>query len=104
MAVEMDVMNPKGALASGMYPAVMWPLRQPRPSLLLPATSVVTTSEKTFVIRVKNGAAEWVTVTRGPAVGDLVEVYGPLQANDVVLKRGSDEVREGTKLNLKSPG
>jgi hypothetical protein len=53
---------------------------------------------------VKNGAAEWVPVTRGPAVGDLVEVYGPLQANDVVLKRGSDEVRQGAKLNVKSPG
>src|SRR6266550_3055558 len=99
MAVEMDVMNPKGALASGMYPSVMWPVRQSRPSLLLPATSVVTTTEKTFVIRVKNGAAEWVPVTRGPVVGDLVEVYGPLHANDVVLKRGSEEVREGTKLN-----
>jgi RND family efflux transporter, MFP subunit len=104
MAVEMDVMNPKGALAAGMYPAVLWPVRQSRPSLLLPATSVVTTTEKTFVIRVKNGAAEWVPVTRGPAVGDLVEVYGPLHADDVVLKRGSDEVRQGTKLNVKSPG
>jgi membrane fusion protein (multidrug efflux system) len=104
MAVEMDVMNPRGALASGMYPSVMWPVRQSRPSLLLPATSIVTTTEKTFVIRVKNGAAEWVPVTRGPVVGDLVEVYGPLQANDVVLKRGSDEVRQGTKLNVKSPG
>jgi len=104
MAVEMDVMNPRGALASGMYPAVMWPVRQSRPSLLLPATSIVTTTEKTFVIRVTNGSAEWVAVRRGPPVGDLVEVYGPLQANDVVLKRASDEVREGAKLNVKSPG
>jgi RND family efflux transporter MFP subunit len=104
MAVEMDVMNPRGALASGMYPSVTWPVRQSRPSLLLPATSIVTTTEKTFVIRVKNGAAEWVPVTRGPVVGDLVEVYGPLQANDIVLKRGSDEIRQGAKLNVKSPG
>ncbi len=104
MAVEMDVMNPRGALASGMYPSVMWPVRQSRPSLLLPATSIVTTTEKTFVIRVTNGTAEWVPVTRGPVVGDLVEVYGPLQANDVILKRGSDEVRQGAKLNVKSPG
>src|SRR6266700_3865125 len=104
MAVEMDVMNPRGALASGMYPSVMWPVRQSRPSLLLPATSIVTTTEKTFVIRVTNGSAEWVPVRRGPVVGDLVEVYGPLQANDIVLKRASDEVREGAKLNVKSPG
>jgi hypothetical protein len=69
----------------------------------LPATSIVTTTEKTFVIRVKNGTAEWVPVTRGPVVGDLVEVYGPLQANDVVVKRGSDELRQGSQLKIKSP-
>jgi hypothetical protein len=66
--------------------------------LLVPPGSVVTTNERQFVIRVQNGVAEWVTVTRGGPAGDLVEVIGPLRAGDMVVKRGTDELREGTPL------
>jgi RND family efflux transporter MFP subunit len=102
MAVELDVFNPKSVLAPGMYPTVQWPVRSGRPALLVPASSIVTTTELTFVIRVRNGMAEWVAVRRGPAAGDLVEVYGALAAGDLVVKRGSDEIREGTKVNTKT--
>ena len=51
MAVELDVMNRDGSLAPGMYPRVTWPVRRTRPSLFVPKTSVVTTTERTFVIR-----------------------------------------------------
>jgi RND family efflux transporter MFP subunit len=102
MAVELDVANPRGQLAPGMYPTVSWPVRRARPSLLVPASSVVTTTERTFLIRVRNGLAEWVTVTKGPAAGpDLVEVTGPLAEGDIIVKRGSDELREGTRVTVK---
>jgi len=52
----------------------------------------------TFVIRSQQGKAEWVTIRRGVAAGELVEVYGPLKPGDLVLKRASDEIREGTAL------
>jgi hypothetical protein len=58
----------------------------------------VTTSERTFVIREQDGKAEWVDVKRGAADGDLVEVTGNLRAGDRVLRRGSDEVREGSRM------
>ena len=70
----------------------------PRPSLLVPAGSIVTTSERVFVIRLKEGKAEWVNVERGNASGDLVEVLGPLHEGDLVVRRGSDELRPGTPL------
>src|SRR6266567_4192016 len=98
MAVELDVMNPDQSLAPGMYATVKWPVRSAKPALYVPRTSVVTTTERTFVIRDKNGKAEWVNVTRGAADGDLVEVIGPLQAGDKVVKRANDELREGTPL------
>jgi membrane fusion protein, multidrug efflux system len=98
MAVELDVVNRDGSLAPGMFPSVKWPVRSPRPVLLVPRTSVVTTSERTFVIRDREGRAEWVDVKKGPADGDLLEVLGDLRAGDRVLRRGSDEVRDGAAL------
>lgn len=103
MAVELEVKNPDLRLAAGMYPEVSWPVRRPQPSLLVPPTSIVTTTERTFVIRVTNGAAEWVNVGRGARVGELLEVFGPLKDGDAIVRRGTDEIREGTKLQVNAP-
>ena len=99
MAVELDVKNADLRLSAGMYPEVQWPVRRPQPSLLVPPTTIVTTTERTFVIRVGNGVAEWVNVSRGARVGDLVEVFGALKDGDVVVRRGTDEIRQGAKVN-----
>ena len=98
LPVELDVQNPDGALAPGMYPSVKWPVRRARPALLVPRTAVVTTTERTFVVRAKNGKAEWVNVVKGAGEGDLIEVSGALQAGDPVVKRATDEMREGSPL------
>jgi membrane fusion protein (multidrug efflux system) len=101
MAVELDVNNTGGRLAPGMYPTVSWPVHRAKPSLLVPATSVVTTTERTFVIRVRDGIAEWVNVSRGAADRDQVEVFGPLGAGDLVVQRATDELREGAHVNAR---
>jgi membrane fusion protein, multidrug efflux system len=100
MPVELDVMNRDGTLAPGMYPAVKWPVRSSRPVLFVPKTSVVTTTERTFVIRDQNGRAEWVDVRTGFTDGDLIQVLGNLQPGDRVVRRGTDETREGTLLQV----
>jgi RND family efflux transporter MFP subunit len=98
MAIELDVMNRDGSLAPGMYPTVKWPVRRARPSLFVPKTSVVTTTERTFVIRNQGGQAEWVDVKKGVSEGDLVEVMGNLKAGDTVVRRATDEIRAGSTL------
>ena len=56
-----------------------------------------------FVIRVSNGGvAEWVNVSRGARVGDLIEVFGALKEGDTIVRRGTDEIREGAKINGQS--
>jgi RND family efflux transporter MFP subunit len=98
MPVELDVDNARGALSPGMYAEVAWPVRRQGASLLVPLSSIVTTTERMFVIRASNGRAEYVTVSRGAPAGDLVEVFGPLHAGDEILRRASDEIRSGTVL------
>jgi RND family efflux transporter MFP subunit len=98
MPVELDVLNRDGALSPGMYPSVKWPVRRTRPSLLVPKTSVVTTAERCFVIRNRNGKAEWVDVQKGAADGDSIEVMGNLEAGDKVMRRATDEIRDGASL------
>jgi membrane fusion protein, multidrug efflux system len=98
MPVELDVLNSDGSLSPGMYPAVKWPVRGVGASLLVPRTSVVTTTERTFVVRSREGRAEWVDVRKGVADGDLIEVAGNLKPGDMVVRRATDEIREGTAL------
>src|ERR1017187_2406986 len=98
MAIELDVVNRDGSLAPGMYPTVKWPVRRPGTALFVTKTSVSTTTERTFVIRDRDGRAQWVDVKKGAADGDLVEVTGNLKAGDTVVRRATDELREGTAI------
>jgi membrane fusion protein (multidrug efflux system) len=102
MPVELDVNNASGKLAPGMFPEVSWPSRRPRPSLFVPPTAIATTTERSFVIRVREGQVEWVDVKRGVAVNqqgsDLVEVFGDLAPGDQIAARGTDELRPGLRV------
>lgn len=100
MAVELDVLNHDGSLSPGMYPSVKWPMRSSRALLLVPKTSVVTTTERTFVIRNRDGHADWVDVRKGIADGDRIEVLGNLKRGDLVVQRATDEIREGDALQV----
>jgi RND family efflux transporter MFP subunit len=101
MSVELDVINRDGSLSPGMYPTVKWPVTSSHQKLLVPKTSVVTTTERTFVIRNQKGRAEWVDVKKGAPEGDLVEVQGNLHAGQKIVKRATDELREGAPLTTR---
>lgn len=105
MPVELDVNNTSGKLAPGMFPEVSWPSRRLRPSLFVPPAAVATTTERTFVIRIREGQVEWVDVKRGVAMnqsgGDLVEVFGDLAPGDQIAARGTDELRPGLRVAVK---
>jgi membrane fusion protein, multidrug efflux system len=98
MMVELDVYNKDGSLAPGMYPTVDWPVGAGESLLFVPATSVVTTTERTFVIGSVNGRAHWIDVRKGPVAGESVSVRGQIASGQAVVKRASDEIREGTPI------
>jgi hypothetical protein len=77
-------------------------MRRPQASLFVPTSSIVTTTERSFVILVRNGISEWVDVKRGVQTGNSIEVFGDLQAGDLIVRRGSDEIQAGTRVNPQS--
>lgn len=103
MPVELDVDNADGRLAPGMFPEVHWQMKRPAATLFVPPTAIVVTTERTFVIRVKDGVTEWVDVKQGVSTGALQEVFGKLAEGDAVALRGSDELRAGTTVTVKTP-
>ena len=75
----------------------------------MPTTAAATTRERSFIIRIHQeggaGATEWVDVKRGASMSqngaDLVEVFGDLAAGETIAARGTDELKAGTKVNVK---
>jgi membrane fusion protein, multidrug efflux system len=101
MAVELDVNNGDARLAPGTFAQVSWPVRRSEPSLLVPSGSVTSTTDRTFVVRIRDDRAEWVDVKTGLGSGPLVEVFGDLRPGDTVAVRGTDQIRAGATVQIK---
>jgi hypothetical protein len=85
-----------------MFAEVLWPVKRTTPSLFLPPGAIVQSTEKTFVARIRDGVVEQVPVQRGAVQGDLVEVFGGLQEGDTIARRGSEELRNGTHVEVRA--
>jgi hypothetical protein len=89
--------NNIGRLA-GTYPSTTW----------LPRSAYGKSSHKDFLWRA--GLLVWevqqlgesrALLSEGAAELDLGEIFGPLKEGDTVLRRGSGEIREGTRLKVR---
>lgn len=98
MMTEFDVDNRSNELKAGMYAQVQIGIERSAPTLFVPVSSVVTSSEQVFVIRLNNDKAEWVTVKKGNVIDSLVEVFGNVREGDPIVKKASEEFRNGQAL------
>jgi RND family efflux transporter MFP subunit len=102
MPVELDVANREGRLSPGSFATVSWPLQRDYPTLFVPVSAVTNDQQHTFVIRVRNGKAEWVTVQTGQTVSGDVEVFGALAPGDQVVKTASDALHSGDAVRVQA--
>jgi membrane fusion protein (multidrug efflux system) len=102
MPVELDVMNRDGTLAPGSFATVKWPLERGYPTLFVPATAVTNDQQHTFVIRIRDEKAEWVTVQTGQTVNGEIEIFGDLAANDQVVKIATDAIHSGDAVRVQT--
>ncbi|MFI5162890.1 MAG: efflux RND transporter periplasmic adaptor subunit [Sphingobacteriales bacterium] len=98
--LEMDVYNKNKELLPGMYADVELPVPSRDSAFIVPKTAVVVSTEKVFVIRVKDNKAEWVDVKKGFQSGGNMEIYGDLKPGDQLVAKANDEIRDGQQVRV----
>ncbi|WP_343674731.1 efflux RND transporter periplasmic adaptor subunit [Chitinophaga sp.] len=93
---EFEVNNKDHQLKAGSFAYIKIGLQRGSASFVVPFTAIATTQERKFVVRVKNGAVEWVDVRQGMTVDAGIEVFGNIQAGDTLLRKASDERKPGS--------
>ncbi|MDR3714129.1 MAG: efflux RND transporter periplasmic adaptor subunit [Puia sp.] len=96
--IEMDVYSNDKKLLPGMVAEVSLPLPAKDSTFVVPQTAVVNSTERVFVIRVTDHKAEWIDVKTGRSQGGKTEIYGSLNAGDVLVKSASEEKRNGSPV------
>jgi membrane fusion protein, multidrug efflux system len=100
MQVELDYHNADTPITPGSFANVDWPIQRAYPTLFVPVTAVTTDLQRTFVIRVRQGKAEWVDVKAGVVVNGKTEVFGDLKPGDIVVRNASDSIRSGVSVEI----
>lgn len=98
---EYEYENHAGELKPGMYAVASLELKRPTSTFMVPHPALVTSLEKKFVVRIKDGKAEWVDVREGISNENNVEIFGDLDEGDILLNRGSEELKPGTAVNTR---
>jgi membrane fusion protein (multidrug efflux system) len=93
--IEMDVINADEKLLPGMVAEVIIPLTGEGRAFVVPAATVLNSTEGVFVIKVQNKKTVWVPVTTTRTFNGRTEIYGKLAVNDTLVRLASEEVRNG---------
>jgi RND family efflux transporter MFP subunit len=72
-------------------------------ALQIPATAVYTEDGRPFVYRIAEGRALWTPVTLGRSSIGAVEILGGLQVEDQVIVGSSNGLRDGSRVEAKTP-
>lgn len=96
--MEIDVKNNHDLLSPGMYADVLVYSKGNPDAFMVPETAVLITTERKYVVAVRNQKAFSVDVTTGNKAGGKVEVYGKLKAGDQIITNPSDEIRDSDTI------
>lgn len=98
MQVELDYHNMDVQITPGSFASVEWPIQRAYATLFVPSSAVTTDLQRTFVICVRQGKAEWVDVKTGVTVNGKIEVFGDLKPGDLVVRNATDSIRSGASV------
>jgi len=96
--IEMDVYNENKKLLPGMIAEVGLSFSSSENTWVVPRTAVVNSTERVFVIRIRDHKAEWVDVKKGLEANQQVEIFGPLNNDDQLVTSANEEIRNDSEV------
>jgi len=101
LMVEFDIRNENRKLQGNEYIQAEVAFTRGAPSLWVPSTSVVDAPSGMFVLKVQNDTIRRVAVKQGIKKDGLTEVHADLNPNDIIVVKGSEELRDGEKVAVR---
>jgi RND family efflux transporter MFP subunit len=99
--IEIDIKNKNYTLLPGMYADVVFVSKGSEGTAIVPSTAVVTSTERKYVIAVRNNKTVKIDVETGNQSNGKTEVIGALQPDDAVIANANDEIKEGLTITSK---
>jgi len=96
--MEIDVDNKDGLLTPGMYAEAELYSKGNAATLCVPVSAVVTSTERKYVIAVRNNKTVKVDVETRSQNGDKTEIIGALQPGEKIIAHANDEIKEGIEI------
>ncbi len=97
--IEIDVDNWDNRFKPGMFAEVILPTSGSANAFVVPKSAVVTTTERKYVVAVKNSIAKWVDISEGNQSKDSTEIFVNLSNGDQVITNASYRIKDGEKIN-----
>ena len=92
--VEADIYNKDNLLSPGMYADVVFDSKGTPGAVSVPTSAVVTSTERKYVIVIRDGRTVKVDVTTGNESHDRIEIIGAIHAGEKVIAPANDEIKE----------
>jgi len=96
--VELDVPNKNGLLSPGMYADLILKSKADPNALIVPKSAVVTSTERKYVLAVRNGKTVKVDVSTGIENASKVAIIGDLKNGEQVITAATEEMDEGIAI------
>jgi membrane fusion protein (multidrug efflux system) len=97
--MEADIKNSDGKFLAGTVADITLSFHSSPDAFIVPKSSVINSAEGAFVIRVVDNKAQRVSIKRGLQFKDDIEIFGGLNVDDVLLKKASEEIKDGAAIN-----
>ncbi|MDR6547752.1 RND family efflux transporter MFP subunit [Chryseobacterium rhizosphaerae] len=94
--IEADFINHSRELKPFMIAESRIPLQNNEATFFIPRSALVESNMGIYIIRKEAGKAQFIPVKKGRILNDTIEVFGDLSEGDQIIKKGSEEILEGS--------
>jgi RND family efflux transporter MFP subunit len=103
LLTEIDLPNPNGELAPGMYCTVELKVPRKTPSLIVPAGAIVFDADGLHVLVVENGIVHSRKITEVRDLGTEIEVSDGVNPGEQVVLTPPVDLGDGAKVQVRAP-